>query len=270
MGYAEGHENARHEWMSPETKHGAGPAIHAVHPWTPGKPGSRSRHQLLSDEERASLAKIASIIRLKKGEEIYREGDEAEASFNIVSGVVTAYRQSADGNHVAAFLYPGDLFGLSEEGRYVNSTRAATAVVAYKMPLAAVRRTLDNNADLDVDVIIKLCEELRQAQRHAFILAQRRAATRLAMFLELQEHLQLSRGEPTAEIELPMDRSSIADYLGLTLAAVGRAFRTLTSRKIIATPDRHHVRVLDRAALDELADRRAVAEAKEVSRFAGG
>lgn len=248
--------------MSPETKHGAGPAIHAVHPWTPGKPGARVRHQLLSDDERARLAKIASIIRLKKGEEIYAEGDEAEAAFNIVSGIVTAYQQTTSGNHVAAFLYPGDLFGLSEEGRYVNTTKAATAVVAYKMPLAAVRRTLDNNADLDVDVIIKLCEELRQAQRHAFILAQRRAATRLAMFLDLQEQLQMSRAEPPGEIYLPMDRSSIADYLGVTLAAVGRAFRTLTSKKIISVRDRQHVRVLDRTALARLADRPPEEEAK--------
>jgi CRP/FNR family transcriptional regulator len=242
--------------MPTEMTHGAGPAIHAVHPWAPGNPGSRIRHQLLSDEERARLAKIASIVRIRKGEEIYREGDEAEASFNIVSGVVSAYRKWADGNHVTSFLYPGDLFGLSEEGRYVNTTKAATPVVAYKMPLAAVRRALDSNADLDVNVIIKLCEELRQAQRHAFILAQRRAATRLAMFLDLQEHLQVSRGEPAGEIYLPMDRSAIADYLGITLAAVGRAFRTLTARKIVAIRDRHHVRVLDRTALDLLADRR--------------
>jgi CRP-like cAMP-binding protein len=244
--------------MLSDTNHSAGPAIHAVHPWTPGNPGARNRHQLLSDEERARLAKIASIVRLRKGEEIYREGDEADASFNIVNGVVSAYQKSADGNHIMAFLYPGDLFGLSEQGRYVNTARATTPVVAYKMPLAAVRRALDNNADLDVNVIIKLCEELRQAQRHAFILAQRRATTRLAMFLDLQEHLQLSRGETAAEIHLPMDRSSIADYLGLTLAAVGRAFRALTTRNIISLRDRHHVRVLDRAALDELADWRPV------------
>lgn len=249
--------------MLSDTRHGSGPAIHAVHPWARSNPRPRIRHQLLSDVERARLAKIASIVRFKKGEEIYHEADEAEASFNIVSGVVSAYQASPEGNHITAFLYPGDLFGLSEEGRYVNTTRAATPVVAYKMPLAAVRRALDNSADLDVNVIIKLCEELRQAQRHAFILAQRRAATRLAMFLDLQEQLQLSRGEPAAEIYLPMDRSSIADYLGLTLAAVGRAFRTLASGKIISLRDRHHVKMIDRNALGHLADWRPAEAAKK-------
>jgi CRP-like cAMP-binding protein len=95
-------------------------------------------------------------------------------------------------------------------------------------------RPQPNNADLDVDIIIKLCEELREAQRHAVLLAQKRAVTRLAMFLDLQEHLQTARAESVSEIHLPMDRSGIAAYLGLTLAAVSRAFRTLVSKKIIS------------------------------------
>jgi CRP/FNR family transcriptional regulator len=241
--------------MQSKTKSIAGPEIHAVHPWAPGN-HERSVRQLLSDDERAQVAKIATIVHFKKGELIYQEGDAADAAFNIISGVVTAFRIISDAEHVLSFLYPGDLFGLSEEGRYSNSIEAATAVVAYKMPLPAVRRMLDKNADLDVDVIIKLCEELREAQRHAVLLAQKRATTRLAMFLDLQEHLQAARGESVSEIHLPMDRSSIAAYLGLTLAAVGRAFRTLTSKKIVSYRNLHYVTVVDRDAFNKLADMR--------------
>jgi CRP-like cAMP-binding protein len=239
-----------------------GPAIRAVDPWIPGNPTKGERHQLLSEEERARLAKIASIVRFGKGDRIYLEGDPAEAVFNVASGVVTAYRALADGEHVASFLHAGDLFGLSEEGRYANSTKAATPVVAYKMPLVAVRRILAADSDLDLDVIVKLCEDLRQTQRHALLLAQKRAITRLAMFLDLQEHLQLSRGEPASEIYLPMDRSSIAAYLGMTLAALGRAFRTLSSKKIIAARGRRHVKILDRDSFNGLADTRSVEDTR--------
>ncbi|QOZ54659.1 Crp/Fnr family transcriptional regulator [Bradyrhizobium sp. CCBAU 53338] len=233
-------------------KHATGPAIHAVHPWDPGNPEKGERHQLLSDDERARLAKIAQIVRFAKGQEIYGEGAVADAAFNIIDGVVVAYRAE----HVISFLYPGDLFGLSEEGQYANATRAATPVTAYKMPLAAIRRILANNADLDVNLIIKLCEELREAQRHAVLLAQRRAATRLAMFLGLQEHLQAARGESISEIHLQMDRSSIAAYLGLTTAALSRAFRALISRKIITSRNLHFVKVVDRDSFVRLADAR--------------
>jgi hypothetical protein len=89
-------------------KSAAGPEIHAVHPWTPGKHEKSVRHQLLSDDERAQLAKIARIVRFNKGALIYQEGDTADAAFNIISGVVTAFRIISDAEHVLSFLYPGE------------------------------------------------------------------------------------------------------------------------------------------------------------------
>lgn len=238
--------------MSRDAKPGIGPSILAVDPWVRGNP--RARHELLSDQERALLARISSIVRFNKGDVIYQEGDAAAAAFNIISGVVSTYRSREHGEHITAFVHPGDLFGLSEEGRYANAARAATAVVAYKIPISALRRIMHGNADLDVDLIVKLCEGLRSAQHHALLLAERRAATRLAMFLELQEHLQTESGDLATEIQLPMDRSSIAAYLGLTLSALSRAFRTLTRKQIISARNRHHVRILDRDAFNRLAD----------------
>jgi CRP/FNR family transcriptional regulator len=242
--------------MPSSAKPPGGPAIHAINPWVVGnlKPGAR--HQLLSDDERAQLARISSIVRFKKGEQIYNKGDPADAAFNIVSGVVTIYPElSGKHRHVGAFLYPGDIFGLSEEGFYTNASGATTPVVAYRMPMHALRRLLASRPDLDVDVIVKLCEELRQAQRHSLVLARKKAVPKLAMFLDLQEHLQMLPGEPAAAaIYLPMSRSDIAAYLGLTLPAVSRAFRKLVSDKVIAFRDRQHARIVDRKAFEGIAD----------------
>jgi CRP/FNR family transcriptional regulator len=100
-------------------------------------------HQLLTDDERARLAVMASIVRFKKGEIIYREGDRADAVFNIIRGVVTAYKEAPDGTeHIVAFLLPDDLFGLSAERRYANSTKAITPVAAYRLPITALRSHL--------------------------------------------------------------------------------------------------------------------------------
>jgi DNA-binding transcriptional regulator YhcF (GntR family) len=98
----------------------------------------------------------------------------------------------------------------------------------------------------------KLCQELGQAQRHAFLLSQRSAVTELAMFLQLFEQLQIAKGEPAADIHLPMDRSDIGEYMGITLAAVSRAFRSLTTRGIIRVRDRHHVRIVDRSGFEKI------------------
>jgi CRP-like cAMP-binding protein len=236
---------------TPTPLSGHGPAIRALDPWTPS---SGRMRQLLSDDERARLAVISSIARFKKGEIIYQEGDPADALFNVNSGVVTAYRKAPDGSeHVVAFLLADDLFGLSAEGLYTNSTRALTAVTAYRLPVTALRSRLTKNAQLEFHVMCKLCQELRQAQRHAFLLSQRSAVTKLAMFLQLFEQLQIAKGEPAADIHLPMDRSDISEYIGITLAAVSRAFLALTTRGIIRVRDRHHVRVTNRDAFEKIA-----------------
>jgi CRP-like cAMP-binding protein len=236
---------------NPRSIGGRGPAIRALDPWISS--GGRTHH-LLTDEERARLTVMASIVRFKKGEVIYRQNDPAEAVFNIITGVVSAYQKSSDGSeHMVAFLLPDDLFGLAAEGRYTNSTTAITPVSAYRLPVAALRRRLTKDAELDFYVICKLCQELRQTQRHAFLLSQRSAVTKIAMFVQMIEQLQNARGEQTAEVILPMDRSDIGEYTGLTLSAVSRAFRSLTTRGIIKVRDRRHARITDRAAFEEIA-----------------
>jgi CRP/FNR family transcriptional regulator len=233
----------------------AGPSVSAIDPWAPESPTGKL-HQLLSEEEQVRLASIASVVRFKRGETIYAEGEATNAMFNIVSGVVATYHTDGRGDgYIAALLYPSDLFGLSEEGRYTNSAKALTSVTAYALPTSALRRLLSRDANLDFHFIVKLIHGLRQSQRHLFILSRKQAISRLALFLQMQEHVQASKGEATTEIYLPMSRSDIGNYVGLSLAAVSRAFHTLTEHGIISTRNRHHVKVLNRVAFDQLADR---------------
>jgi len=230
---------------------GQGPAIWAVDPWSPAAGGTR---QLLTTTERSRLAAIASIVQFRKGAVIYREGDHVDAIFNVIRGVVTTYKRAPNGNeHIAAFLLSDDLFGLSEEGRYTNSAKAITPVAAYRLPVIALRSCLYRSAELEFHIICKLCQEVRQTQRHAFLLSQRRAVSRLVMFLQLIEQLQISRGEQMDEIYLPMDRSDIGEYVGMTLPAVSRAFRSLITRGIIKVLNGRHVRITDRNGFEKMA-----------------
>jgi CRP-like cAMP-binding protein len=230
-----------------------GPAIRALDPWVPGNRRHRRTHQLLSDSERARLAVISSVIRFKKGAEIYREGDNADAIFNIISGVVKVYTQGPGKDElVRAFLFSEDLVGLAQEGRFVNSATAVTPVTAYRIPIAALRRQFSADAALEFHVIAKLCHELRQAQRHAFVLASKHTIAKLTLFLQMLEQLELAKGGSVNEIHLPMSRSDIAEYVSTSLAAISRAFRTLTTRGVLQVRDRQHVRIIDRRAFEKL------------------
>jgi CRP/FNR family transcriptional regulator, anaerobic regulatory protein len=231
-----------------------GPSIRAIDPWAPKSPTREKAYQLLSEEERARLAVIASVVQFKKRAQIYHEGDRADAVFNIINGVVKAYTRGPGGTeHISAFCFPEDLFGLAQEGRYVSSVSALTPVTAYQLPVTALQSWLLTDAELEFHVIAKLCQELRQAQRHAFLLASHRTLSKLTMFLLMLEELQAAKGEATNEIYVPMDRSDIADYVGASLASISRAFGTLATRGVLLVRNRRHIKVIDRSAFEKLA-----------------
>jgi len=208
----------------------------------------------LTDEERLDLAVISSVVRFKKGTQIYRERDRADAVFNINNGVVKSYKTLPDETqHIVAFLFPDDLIGLAEEGKYVNSTEAVTAVTGYRIPVKALETRLQKDPGLEFHVICKLCHELREAQRHAFLLSKHRALTKVALFLQMLENYQAAKGEGTGEVYLPMRRSDIADYVGMSFEAVSRSFRALASRGVITFRDRRHVKIIGRAQLEMVA-----------------
>jgi len=50
-----------------------------------------------------------------------------------------------------------------------------------------------------------------------------------------------------------MSRSDIGNYIGISLEAVSRSFRALSNRGVIAFRNRRHVKIIDRAGLNDIA-----------------
>jgi CRP-like cAMP-binding protein len=135
----------------------------------------------------------------------------------------------------------------------VNSAEAVTTVSAYRVPTRALEAKLRGDSGLEFSVICKLCHELREAQRHAFLLSQRHAVAKVGLFLQMLESYQAARGESTEEIYLPMSRSDIAAYIGTSLEAVNRSFRDLARQGIIALRNSRHLKIVSRTDLEAIA-----------------
>jgi CRP/FNR family nitrogen fixation transcriptional regulator len=67
------------------------------------------------------------------------------------------------------------------------------------------------------------------------------------LLLEMAAHLPAGN-----EIDLPMRRQDIAEYLGLTIETVSRTTTLLESNATIAVPDSRHIVLHNRAALNRL------------------
>ena len=204
----------------------------------------------LSPRERQKLANAATRLQLPRGHIIYREGEPADAIFIVGGGVVISYKELASGQRsVAGFRFHADIFGLAEDGRYVNTTRAVTAVTVYRIPADAFTAILQHDAELAFQFLCKVVDVTRQAQRKSIIVARRDAVGRIAMFLDLLRH---TTGEPRAsQIDLPMTRTDISGFLNLTLESVSRGCRRLANDRIVEF-DEQGARIINRRRFDDL------------------
>jgi CRP-like cAMP-binding protein len=206
----------------------------------------------LTDRQREELASIGTRLRVRPRTVIYEEGAPADSVFAVTEGVVKAYRDLASGKPlVAAFWFPRDLFGLAEDGRYVNAARAITEVTFYRLPVQELAILLKHDAHLTYSFLAKVTHELRESQRRATLLNRPDAAGRLAMFLTWMAD-RADRTPPGPLIALPMTRSDIAGFLGLTLESVSRTARVLERDGVVKFEGRHFARIVDPAKLAKL------------------
>ena len=155
------------------------------------------------------------------------------------------YRVLADGRRqIGAFHLPGDIFGLETGDQH---TFSAEAITNAKI-LVVKRRALMALADRDNDVARELWavtgRELRRVQEQILLLI-KTAKERVGGFL-LDMAARVSSGN---QVELPMSRQDIADYLGLTIETVSRTLSDLESAAAIELPSSRRVVLRNRAAL---------------------
>ena len=86
--------------------------------------------------------------------------------------------------------------------------------------------------------------ELRQVQDHLILLIKSAKERVVAFLLEMAERLKAG-----TQVDLPMSRQDIADYLGLTIETVSRTFSQMERKAFIELPSSRNVRIKNRTAL---------------------
>jgi CRP-like cAMP-binding protein len=207
---------------------------------------------LLTAHDKAALMAVGTLVRMPKGAVAYRAFTPADCVYNLVEGVLKTSLTLPDAStHISAFHFAGDVFGMAEQGQYVESAEAIVPVAAYKIRLAEFEMLLARDGGLAVRMLCKLTDDLRRKQRHALILDRPDAVGKMAMFLLLLADAGQARGAGSTTY-FPMLRSDAANYVGLTLEAVSRALHALEKQGVVEFVDRHHFHVLDRTRLQAL------------------
>jgi len=203
----------------------------------------------------------APIRDLEPGEVIISAGEPATQVFNIQSGVLRVTRTGTDGRRqVLSFLFRDNFVGLTATDTYFFNVEAVTAarVACCSRQQLDLRLAADPLAERAfLNMTFRVVEDILDV---VYSLGQRTAIERLAVFLlylrhwrRLTDHLADDADPALGEIQVPMSREDIADFLGLKKETVSRSFRELEDRGLIRRLDTHRIRVDDLTALRRLA-----------------
>jgi CRP-like cAMP-binding protein len=215
------------------------------------QPAARSSRPLPPTNVRTlatSVELMGTVMPFARNAEIYGENEPAEYLYKVISGAVRSYKVLNDGRRqIGGFYLPGDIFGMEVGDEHTFSAEA----IADSKVLVIKRASLVALAARDNEVAHQLwtmtAGELQRAQDHIMLLI-KTAQERVAGFL-----LEMSTRRATvSEIELPMSRQDIADYLGLTIETVSRTLTQLENSATIAVPASRRIVLRNRAALNRL------------------
>jgi CRP/FNR family nitrogen fixation transcriptional regulator len=195
-----------------------------------------------------ALERIGICHTFCRDEEIYADGDIADCWFKVISGVVRLFKFLADGRrHIAAFYFAGDCFGFGIEAERISSAEAVGNAVVLRYPRRAIERLIDERPALARDFRNMALRSLAMAQSHMLLLGRMTASERVARFL-----LEIAgRHDAACAVDLPMSRSDIADYLGLTVETVCRVLSAFKRVGAIAISEPHRIELRDRLVIEE-------------------
>ncbi|TPJ81214.1 helix-turn-helix domain-containing protein [Mesorhizobium sp. B2-6-2] len=173
------------------------------------------------------------------GAEIYAQGEKAGALYQVEFGAVRIYRLLADGRRqISAFYLAGETFGFEADATHHFFAEAINATGVR------VHRT-SSGMDMSRQLLPLALKGLTRAQEHLLVLGRQNAIERVAAFLvEMAE-----RQGGLRQMELPMSRNDIGDYLGLTIETVSRVFTRLKEKGVIRLLSLRSIEILKRETL---------------------
>ncbi|MDR3494399.1 MAG: helix-turn-helix domain-containing protein [Ancalomicrobiaceae bacterium] len=204
--------------------------------------------------ERDLVPPVALTRRLAARAAIYRAGDTAEFTYEMIDGGAILWTMLPDGRRqILQMIGPGDVFGFAALDQH-DATAVTTVTSRIRVvPIAQSTRSMAGQSML----LHQALDRIHALQAHALLLGRMTALERVAHFL-LAAFRPSGPTDPLAKddggrIRLFVTREEIGDYLGLTIETVSRNLGKLRKSGIIALDHADRIRLIDRTGLAAIA-----------------
>ncbi|MGH8352514.1 MAG: fumarate/nitrate reduction transcriptional regulator Fnr [Pseudomonas sp.] len=205
----------------------------------------------------AEIEHLDSIIKrnrpLRKGEYLFRAGEAMQLIFAVRTGTLKTYFLDEEGvEQITGFHLPGELIGLDalDEEVYPSYAFALETALVCSIPFHQLEELAGSIPSLRTQLLRTLSREIH-ADQELQQLTKKSAEERLAAFLLNLSARFARRGLSAHSFILPMSRSDIGNYLGLTTETVSRLFTRYRQNGLIECIGRE-VRLKDMEGLHQL------------------
>jgi CRP/FNR family transcriptional regulator len=219
----------------------------------------------LDKTQLAVLEPIARICRFPAGQTVVRVGEACPGIYVVGEGSARIYRIAPNGKeHVLHFAHPGMTFlevAVIGEFNCPAYVQTLEPMVSVLLPGQDFRRILKTNHDFCLQLMSGMAKWVRHLLGILEDIVLRDASGRVARYL-LQQMPEGVGGTKTpggdalgaAPFALPTRKKDLASFLNLTSETLSRTLRRLAECGLIEMPDAQQIRILNEAALRDVAD----------------
>lgn len=174
--------------------------------------------------------------------------------YQVIEGVIGCYNMLSDGRRqIVAFYYPGDLIGVERTGHWQHYGEALCASKVRSISVDTVDRLIQEEPSFGQALVAALATELNETRDQLLSLGRKSALEKLSTFLLRISRRNKREHRNECALFLPMKRSEIADYLGMTIETVSRSLTKLKKLNVIYLDGNNHVQIVELSKLEAMA-----------------
>ncbi len=194
------------------------------------------------------LDPVAAIMHCHREQEIPNSSGPAGHWYCVIVGAARRCTIRSDGRRqILDLMLPQDFFFVSDKrDGTIEAVVEDTVLASY--PGARIEQMAERDPLFARELRAVVLQSLTRSQHQLQIVGGVTAVEKVGSFL-----LSLDgRGsEKRGQVELPVSRYDIADYLAISVETVCRAITDLQHRGVIALADKRTVKILNRGVLED-------------------
>ncbi|MDF1749518.1 MAG: Crp/Fnr family transcriptional regulator [Alphaproteobacteria bacterium] len=211
----------------------------------------------MTPDELQRLSRHTTIRRHPAKTLLVTEEEPIETYANLLSGVVKLSKTLADGRQqIVGLQFAPDFVGRPFQKESQVCAEAASDITLCYFPKTIIEGMLKEQPELERRLLRQALGELDEARDLMLTLGRKTAEEKLASFLYMiARHIDPTidpHETNTTSFDLPLTRTDIADFLGLTIETVSRQLTKMRKSDVIRVENNRHFLIPDLERLKEI------------------